>query len=131
MPLDCELQLLVDAEAIVAIVRLSYSSNALSSSSLSRCATISSYNPLSKRVILTDRSSFGGSLAYSKMSILFSPNAFVTHWFSSSKKKVRQFHGIRVKNEPMPFVFCRSLGIRFYKISPEYDQDVLQGLTIS
>ena len=89
MPLESKLLLLVDAEAIVAIGKSSDSSSALSSSSLSRWATISSYVPVSRRAILTDRFSFGGSFAYNKLSIMlfaFSPKAFSAPWFSSSKK---------------------------------------------
>ena len=89
MPLDSNMLWFVDAEAIVAIGKLSDSSNALSSSSLSRWATISSYVPFSNRAMLTDRFSFGGSFAYSKLPIMlfaFPPKDFSAPWFNSSKK---------------------------------------------
>ena len=89
MPVDSKLRLLVDADVIVAIGEWSDSSDALSSSSLSRCATISYYVPFSGRAMLTDRFNFGGSLAYNKLSIMFfafSSKAFSVHWFHSSKK---------------------------------------------
>ena len=51
--------------------------------------TISSYVAFSNRAILTERLSFGGSLAYSRLSIMAcacSLKAFSAPWLSSSKK---------------------------------------------
>ena len=80
---------LEDEEVIVAMGRSSDSSRALSSSSLFKWATFSSYEPFSNLAILTDLLSFGGSFAYKRLSIIFcawSPNAFSALWINSSRK---------------------------------------------
>ena len=87
---------------------------------LSRCATISSYVPISSRAMLD------GSFHFRRQ---FRIQRAVNHAFYYLTKsfcrplvqfflEIRQFHGIRVKKEPMQFLLCRGFWFRFHVISP-------------
>ena len=130
-PLDCRFRTLPDDEAIVAMGRSSVSSKSFNSSSLSRCATISLYVPFSNLAMLTDHLSLGGSLAYSKLSIMllpFSPTAFSAPLLSSSKKSGSFF--VLGSNISRYHLCCAVLRHGFDVFSTEYYQYVLQCLTV-
>ena len=127
MPLDSKLRLLVDAEAIVAIGKLSDSSNALSSSSLSEWATISPYVPFSRP-------------AASIVEAVLRTTGCQSYFWHFHQKHSRPLGSVLPKRQavswywgqkkPKPFMFCLSVRFRFHVFSPEDYQQVLQGLAI-
>ena len=76
---------------IVFIRSSSGASTMFSSSSLSRCVTICSYEPFPKYAWFIDFFRYGGNLAYTNCSMIScaaTPKAFTAKFWSSSKKSI-------------------------------------------